>query len=456
MTITSEPGSSAASGSPSAHQAAVKALGRRRRTTELGLLLLAFLVICGAYALASLGRSASLPADIVPFLGVLLALLLAAHVATRRLAPAADPLFLPLAALLNGIGYVFIARIDGDLAALQASWTAVGIFGYIVTLAAIRDIRVLQRYRYTFGLLGVLLLVLPLLPGIGQTINGSRIWVSIGPVNFQPGEFAKICLAIFFAGYLVERRELLGVATFRIGRLNTPDPKHFAPILLAVGFALVVMVFEKDLGSALLFFILFIVMLWVATGRGSYVAVGLGLFGAAAYVAWTQFSHVKLRVETWINPWADPGDGGYQVIQAAYALAWGGTTGTGPGLGISGRIPADESDFIFAVIGEELGLLGATAVLCAFLLLAGSGLRAARRSTDAFGSLLVVGLTALIAFQAFIIIAGVIRVLPLTGVTLPFVSYGGSSLVANYVLLALLVRVSDQTEQRAPEPVVAQ
>ena len=437
------------------HSDALKALGRQRRTTELGLLILAVLIICGTYALASLGRSASIPADIVPFLGVIVVLLIIAHVANRRLAPTADPLFLPLAALLNGIGYVFIARIDGDLAGLQASWTAVGIFGYVGTLIVVRDVRVLQRYRYTFGLAGVVLLVMPLMPFIGTTIYGSRIWVSLGPIGFQPGELAKICLAIFFAGYLVERRELLGVATFRIGRLNTPDPKHFAPILLAVGFSLIVMVFERDLGSALLFFVLFIVMLWVATGRASYVAVGMTLFAASAYFAWRMFDHVQTRVTIWIDPWSDPLNKGFQVIQGAYALAWGGVAGTGPGLGVTGRIPADESDFIFAVIGEELGLLGATAVLCAFLLLAGSGLGVARRSTGPFGALLAVGLTTLIAFQAFIIVAGVIRLLPLTGVTLPFVSYGGSSLVANYILLALLVRISDQTERRGPEPVVA-
>jgi peptidoglycan glycosyltransferase len=435
--------------------AALRALGRRRRTTELGLLILAVLIICGTYALASLGRSASLPADLVPFLGVIVGLLLVPHLANRRWAPTASPLFLPLAALLNGIGYVFIARLDGDLAGLQASWTAVGIVGYVGTLVVVRDVRMLQRYRYTFGLAGVLLLIMPLLPGVGRNINGSRIWVALGPVGFQPGELAKIALAIFFAGYLVDRRELLGVATFRIGRINTPDPKHFAPILLAWGFSLVVMFFQRDLGSALLFFVLFIVMLWVSTGRTSYVVVGMTLFAAGAYFAWRSFSHVQTRVEIWLNPWADPSDSGFQIIQAAYALAWGGTTGTGPGLGVAGRIPYDETDFIFAVIGEELGLLGATAVLCAFLLLAGAGLGEARRSSDPFGALLAVGLTTLIAFQAFIIVAGVTRLLPLTGVTLPFVSYGGSSLVANYILLSLLVRISDQTEQRAPTPAVA-
>ena len=369
--------------------------------------------------------------------------------------PAADPLLLPSPRWLNGIGYVFIARINGDF-----GWAA-GVVDGGEHRRPCRDadrggdVRALQRYRYTFGLIGVLLLVMPLLPVVGREYFGSRIWVSIGPVNFQPGEFAKIALALFLAGYLTERRELLGIATFRLGPFNTPDPKHFSPVLLAVGFSLVVMVFERDLGSALLFFLLFTVMLWVATGRGSYVAVGALLFGGASYFAWSQFSHVQDRVSIWLDPWSDPGGAGYQVIQAAYALAWGGTTGTGPGLGRAVRIPADESDFIFAVIGEELGLLGATAVLCAFLLLAGSGLRIARTSGDGFTALLTVGLTTLIAFQAFIIIAGVIRLLPLTGVTLPFVSYGGSSLVANYVLLALLVRASDQSARRVAEPVVA-
>jgi peptidoglycan glycosyltransferase len=433
----------------------VRSLVGRRRTTELGLLVLAVLITLGAYALASLGRNASLPADVGPFLVVIVALPVAAHLANRRWAPAADPLLLPLAALLNGLGYVFIARLDESLAALQATWTAVGIAGYVVTLVVIRDVRVLQRYRYTFGLIGVLLLVMPLFPVIGRNINGARIWVEIGPVSFQPGEFAKIALAVFFAGYLMERRELLGVATFRVGPLNTPDPRQFGPVLLAWGVSLVVVIFQRDLGSALLFFLLFVIMLWVSTGRVSYLVAGVVLFAAGAVFSWATFSHVQQRVSVWIDPWSDPQGAGYQIIQGAYALAWGGTTGVGPGLGIAGRIPFDETDFIFAIIGEELGLLGTTAVLCAFLLIAGSGLRIARTTTDAFGSLLAVGLTTLIAFQAFIIMGGVTRLLPLTGVTLPFVSYGGSSLVSNYVLLALLMRISDQSAHRAPEPVVA-
>jgi peptidoglycan glycosyltransferase len=434
----------------------VKALSARRRTTELGLLVLAFIVVCGLYALASLGRNASLPADIGPFLAAVLALVLVAHLVIRRVAPAADGLLLPLAALLNGIGYVFIARLDEDLAALQATWTAVGIVAFVLTLVLVRDPRALQGYRYTFGLVGVGLLVMPLLPVVGVSINGARIWVELGPVSFQPGEFAKIALAVFFAGYLEERRELLGVATFRLGPVSIPDPRHFAPILVAWVFALVVMVFERDLGSALLFFVLFVVMLWVATGRASYLAAGGAMFGLGAWLAWTRFDHVQDRVSVWLDPWVDPSGSGYQIIQAQYALAWGGASGTGPGLGIAGRIPYEETDFIFAVIGEELGLLGGTAVLCAFLLMVGSGLRIARRCSDAFSGLLAVGLTTLLGVQAFIIIAGVIRLLPLTGITLPFVSYGGSSLVANYVLLALLLRISDQASRRIPDPVVVQ
>ena len=426
---------------------------RRRRTTELGLLILAAMVVCGTYALASLGRTASLPANILWFLAIILGLGLVSHIAVRRLAPLADPQLLPLALLLNGLGYVFIARLNNALAGKQAGWSAVSVIGFVIILVALKDIRVLERYRYTAGLVGIVLLVLPLVPVIGKSINGSRIWVRLGPIGFQPGEIAKVALAIFLAGYLVERRELLGVANFKLGPMTIPDPKHFAPVLMAVGISLIVVVFERDLGSALLFFILFLVMMWVATGRATYVAVGMTLFAAAAYFAWTAFDHVQTRVTVWIDPWVDPTGKGYQIIQATYALAWGGLTGTGPGLGVAGRIPKDETDFIFAVIGEELGLLGSTAIICAFLLLAGSGLRVSRRSADPFMSLLAVGLTSLLAFQAFIIVAGVIRLLPLTGVTLPFVSYGGSSLVANYLLLALLIRISDQVESHDEMPV---
>ena len=424
-----------------------------RRNTELGLVLLGAVVTAGLYALAGLAESTSLPANIGPFLGVVIGLIAVAHVATRRLAPGADGVLLPLAGLLNGVGYVFIARLDEDLAALQATWTAVGIAAYVGTLVVVRRTRMLERYRYTFMLVGIGLLLLPLVPGLGVTINGARIWVRFGPLSFQPGEFAKIALAVFFASYLVERRELLGMASRRVGPLTLPDLRHFGPVLLAWGVSLLVMVAERDLGSSLLFFTLFVVMLWLATERLTYLAVGLVLFAGGAVTAWSMFDHVKARVDLWLDPWDEVATSVPQVVEAAFAMAWGGLTGTGPGIGNTGRIPAAENDMIFAAIGEELGLLGATAVLAAFLLLIGSGLRIALRSRSSFDTLLAAGLTTIIGVQSFIIIGGVIRLVPLTGITLPFTSYGGSSLLANYVLLALLVRISAAEEMpAAPAP----
>lgn len=428
-----------------------------RRRTELGLIVVGALITAGAYALAGLGRDAEIPANLVPFLGIVLGLLVTAHVAVRRLAPDADGILLPLAALLNGIGYVFIVRLDeaqadgGRLAGLQALWTAVGIGAFIATLLFVRRSRSLERYRYTFAAIGLGLLLLPLLPVIGRTINGSRIWISIGPANFQPGEAAKIVLALFFAGYLVERRELLALSTFRLGPLHLPDPKHLGPILLAWGVSLGVMTLQKDLGSSLLFFVLFVVMLWIATGRVTYLTLGGTLFLAGATFAYTQFSHVQDRVAVWLDPWPVADDEGYQIVEASFALADGGIAGTGIALGTPTRIPEVETDFIFAAIGEELGLIGATAVLCAYLLMVGAGLRVALRAESAFDTLLASGLTTLLGVQTFIIIGGITRTLPLTGVTLPFVSYGGSSLVMNYVLLALLLRISDNSvAARAP------
>lgn len=421
-----------------------------RRRVELGLIVLATIITVSAYALAGLGTTASIPADIGPFLGLVLGLFAFAHVVVRRFAPNADGLLLPMAFLLNGIGYVFIARLDEGLAGFQAMWTAVGVGALVATLVVVRRPRDLQRYRYTFLLLGLLLLAMPLFPVIGFDRLGAAIWVRIGPVTFQPGEFAKVALALFFAGYLVERRELLSVSTFKVGPLMLPDPRHLGPLLLAWGVSLLIMVAQRDLGSSLLFFTLVIVMLWVATERASYLVIGFGLFAAGATFAYQTFSHVRDRIAIWLDPW-DPEvirDQAFQIVQAAYALAFGGLTGTGLGLGNPERIPVVETDFIFAAIGEELGLVGATAVLAAYLLMVGTGLRIAIQAEGGYEKLLAVGLTTLLGVQAFIIIGGVIRLLPLTGITLPFVSYGGSSLVANYVLLALLLRVSDDVTTR--------
>jgi cell division protein FtsW (lipid II flippase) len=429
-----------------------------RRNTELGLMFLAVIITAGAYVLASLGATARIPANVVPFLVIVLGLLLGAHVALRRLAPDADPILLPVAAVLNGLGYVLIAGLPPmpgmpsgeDLARQQAVWTAIGIAAFIGTLVVVKRPRDLERYRYTFALVGLGLLLLPLIPGLGQEINGSRIWVSLGPVNFQPGEVAKVVLALFFAAYLADQRELIANSVWKVGPLRLPDPKYLGPVLVAWAVTLVVMVYQKDLGSSLMFFALFVVMLWVATERPSFLVLGAGLFAAGAYIAWTMFGHVQQRVDIWLDPWQDPSGSGYQIIQGLFAMGFGGVAGTGLGLGSSVRIPASESDYIFAVVAEQLGLLGGTVVIVAFLLMVGAGLRIAVRAEHAFDKLLATGLTLLLGVQAFIIIGGVTRLLPLTGVTLPFMSYGGSSLVVNYVLLALLLRISDRRHTRAP------
>ncbi|MFT7597451.1 MAG: cell division protein FtsW (lipid II flippase) [Acidimicrobiales bacterium] len=417
----------------------------RPRTVELGLLILASLITVSAYGLTSLGRAASLPANIVPFLGIVLVLLLVAHLVVRRFAPLADGLLLPLAALLNGLGYVVIARLDADLAASQSAWTFIGLGGFAVTLILMPDVRRLEPYRYSLALLGVIFLLLPLIPKLGVNINGARIWLRVGPFSIQPGEFAKVVLAAFMAGYLVDKRQLLTVSTRRLGPLHLPDLKHFGPLLLAWGMALVVMIAERDLGSSLLFFTLFVVMLYLATGRTAYVLIGLVMFSLGSVVAFRMFDHVQRRVDIWLDPFADPKGAGFQIVEAAFALADGGITGTGLGLGTPGKIPFAATDMIFAAIGEELGLLGATAVLATFVLFVAAGFRVASQTDDTFEKLLAGGLTALLGFQTFVIVGGILRVLPLTGVTLPFVSYGGSSLISNYIILALLVRISHRS-----------
>ena len=421
-----------------------------RRRTELGLIVLALLLTAGLYVLASLGKAGSLPANIGPFLGIVCGLLLVAHLGMRKWAPYADPVLLPTACLLNGIGYVFIARLNRHLAGLQAVWTAIGIGAFLLTLIVVRRARDLERYRYTFALVGIGLLLLPLAPVVGQNINGARLWVRLGSITFQPGELAKIALAIFFASYMVERSELLSKGTLRVGRFLVLDPKYLAPVFVAWGLSLTIFLFENDLGSSFLFFALFIGMLWVATGRAYYLSLGAGLFAAGSLFALNVIGHAKSRMQAWRNPWPFYNTTGYQVIQGWFGLAAGGIYGTGPGLGSPQRIPDATTDFIFAAIAEELGLLGATAVVAAFLLMVGTGLRIAIRCERPFEKLLATGLSLILGIQTFVIIGGVTRIIPLTGITLPFVSYGGSSLIANYILLALLLRISNDSS--APPP----
>jgi peptidoglycan glycosyltransferase len=425
---------------------------RRRRANELGLGLMAVVITSGGYVLLLLAEKPDLPADLWLFLVAMLGLYVVAHLAVRRFAPRADPTLLPIAAALNGIGFITISRLDRDLARIQAGWTAVAVAAFVITLMLVRRIRTLETYRYTFLLLGVVALLVPLLPGIGREINGARLWVRVGPLNFQPGEAAKVLLVVFFAAYLVDKRELLRSGTRRVFGMAVPDPKHLGPLLLAWGFSILVMVRQKDLGSSLLFFAVFAAMLYIATERASYLIVAGGMFFAGAFVAYQFFEHVQDRVGAWIDPWSVARTTGFQIVQSMYALGSGGFAGTGLGLGSPQKIPNAPTDFVFSAIGEELGLLGTVSICILFLLFVGSGLRIALHADRPFNKLFAAGLTTIVGVQTFVIVGGVIRVIPLTGVTLPFISYGGSSLIANFVIVALLLRISDESVARLEEP----
>ena len=426
----------------------------RARNLELSLLVLGTLVTVVAYASLNAEASTDIQFRVLGFFGIVMALLIGAHLVIRFAAPNADGVLLPLAALLNGLGYVVIARLDPTLADSQLAWTFIGIGAFAAVLLLVPDIGWVADYRYTLALAGVALLMTPLIPGLGRNINGANIWLAVGPFSIQPGEFAKIVLAAFLAGYLVDKRDLLAISNRRILGLNIPAFKYFGPLLLAWGVALMVMVFQRDLGSSLLFFTLFLVMTYVATARAAYVVIGLVMFSSGAYVSWRLFDHVQRRVDIWFDPFADPKGAGFQIAEASFALADGGITGSGLGSGLPTKIPFAPTDMVFAAIGEELGLLGATGVLAAFMFFVSSGFRVASSAPGGFEKLLAAGLTALLGFQAFIIIGGVLRVLPLTGVTLPYVSYGGSSLISNYIVLALLIRISDTTPPEVVAPPV--
>ncbi len=435
-----------------------------RRRTELLLLVFAILVAMAASAAVDAAHDGTVTTTVLGY-GASLALLFGtAHVAVRLLAPAADPLLLPCAALLNGVGLVLQRRLDlaaADRAAQlgreapsghanqQLLWTLVGIVLFAAVLAVVRDHRGLDRYRYTFMAAGLVLLLLPsVLPARFSEVNGAKIWIRVAGFSIQPSEIAKIALIVFFASYFVAKRELLSLATRRVAGLNLPRARDLGPVLLAWGASLAVLVREKDLGSSLLFFGIFVVMLYVATERTSWVLIGLGLFAGGAVMAYNLFSHVRARVDIWRDPFQDAANRGYQLTQGLFGLATGGLTGTGLGNGRPETVPYAGTDFIFATIGEELGLVGVVAVLTVFALFVARGIRIALGTRDDFGKLLATGLAFSVALQVFVVVGGVTRLIPLTGITLPFLSYGGSSLVANYVIVALLLRVSDA--DRAP------
>ena len=425
--------------------------GSRPRRTELGLLVLVDILIAALYALASLGAKGHLPPRLIFFLAFIMGLSLATHVAVRRLAPLSTPLLLPLASLLNGIGYVEIARWNPARATNQALWSTLASVGFVAVLYFVKRSRDLDRYRYITLLTAVVLMVLPLIPHVGLSLNGARLWIGIGSYTFQPIEISKILLAIFFASYFASNKELLSKSTRVIGGRSIVDPRILFPIVVTWGIALMVLGLENDLGFAMLLFALFLSLLWVTTGRLGYVFTGVGLLVVGGFVASKLFYQVHQRISIWLDPWNahSYAHGGQQLLQGWFSLSAGGITGTGVGLGQSGRWVSEiTSDMIFTAVGEELGLFGIALVLSAILLIIAQGFRIAQQSHNDFSRLVATGLACIIGFQAFFICAGVLRILPLTGITLPFVAYGGSSLLANYGILALLLRISDESSRQ--------
>ena len=437
---------------------------RRRRGAELFLLVLALLVGIGAYAAVGIGVQGEVPADIVGYGGWLAALVVGAHVVVRLVAPYADPVLLPVVAALTGLGLAVIHRLDlayeadGEphgFAQQQLVWMTLGVILFAVTLLVLRDHRILQRFTYTSGLGAIVLLLLPLLPGIGATINGARIWIHLGPFSFQPGEVAKVLLVVAFAGYLVLHRDALALAGRRFLFVDLPRGRDLGPILGMWLVSLGILVFESDLGSSLLFFGLFLTALYVATERPGWLVVGGGLFLGGALAAYKLVPHVASRVDVWLNPlyyYADKhGAKSYQPVEAMFGMGWGGLIGRGFGNGSPERVPYANSDFILSSIGEELGLTAVIAVILCYGLIVERGLRAALVCRDGFGKLMATGLAAIFALQVFVVIGGVTSLIPLTGLTTPFLSYGGSSLVANWVIIALLLRISDQARRPIPD-----
>lgn len=444
---------------------------RTGRAAEFWLLVFAAVVVTSALVIVELNQNRTLSWELAYYGGGYLVALAVAHLLIRRYAPYADPVLLPIVALLNGIGLVMIYRLDlareisavnrGEevptpQASLQLVWTGVALVCFLIVLLVVRDHTVLQSYAYTLALVGVVFLAIPaVLPSSLSEVNGAKIWIKVpGLFSIQPAEFAKIALIIFAAAFLVSKRTVLSTAGKKVFGLVLPRGRDLGPLLVALLLVLGIMVVGKDLGSALLIFGTFLAMIYVATGRVSWLLIGVLGFSAGAYLAYRMFAHVRVRVDIWLDPFGDPLGNGYQLVQSLFGLGTGGIFGTGLGAGRPDIVPFASTDFIMAALGEELGLVGVTAILLLYLILTARGVRTGLAAKDGFGTLLAGGLAFSLALQMFIVVGGVTRLIPLTGITTPFLSYGGSSLLSNYVILALLVRISDSS-RRPADPVAA-
>jgi cell division protein FtsW (lipid II flippase) len=431
-------------------------LPQKLRNRELALLLFACVINSVAILLVQLGATGAIDLDLVYLGAGLSALVIGLHVCLRYVAPKADPLLLPIATVLNGLGIAMIYRIDlakgfsgwSAASTRQITWSAVAIVAAIVVILVIRNYRVLFRYTYVFGALAFVLLLLPLVPGIGREVSGARVWISLGGLgSFQPGEIAKIALAVFFAGYLVRTRDSLSMVGKKILGVRFPRLRDLGPILVVWALSMLIIVVQHDMGTALLYFGLFTVMLYIATGRLSWILIGFALFGGGAFLASQTLTYVQGRFQNWLDAFSqqvyDATGGSYQLVQGIFGLAQGGLIGTGLGQGRPQLTPLSQSDYIIASLGEELGLAGLFAILGLYLLFVSRGIRIGFAGQDDFGKLFAIGLAFTVALQVFIMVGGVTRVIPLTGLTTPFLAAGGSSLVANWIIVALLLRVSD-------------
>ena len=426
------------------------------RNRELLALVPASLLVALGFAALFIQQSQRLSDVSLTYGAMFLGVCVAAHLVVRIRLPYADPYLLPLVAVLACFGLVVIYRLDEEKALRQAGWFGFGLILFTLTIVFLRDFRVLERYRYTIAAAGLALLLLPRVPGIGQQVNGAYLGVGIGAFQFQPAEFGKLAIVVFLAAYLRDTRQLLVQGARRVLGVTVPPLKHFGPLLMVWGAAMFLLFFIQDLGSSLMYFGGFLALLYVATNRLSFVTIGLVLFGVGAWGMYQIREHIQDRVAIWLHPFQPDlvEHQGYQIAQSLFAQSDGGLFGTGFGqalLSVGGTplLPAADTDLIYAVIVNELGLAGACGLLLVYLLFCERGMKVAMLATDSFSKLLATGLTAVLALQVFVIVGGVTKVIPLTGVTLPFVSYGGSSIVANFVLLALLLLVSDRARRPA-------